>query len=187
MSLSFKFHRNLCTNAHTQVVNVRAQTREKIQTFRRCLRKYFRIEEIYDIGFVNLFYDFWIQVSHHFYDFWIQKFFSQFLQFLDPETAVFLPFLDSENALFLDREICWSICPMSGSRKDSIFAVSGSWNWTISTVSRSKNILIPFQDFWIQKPGSFCIFWIQKPQSFCIFWIQKLQLHHLCNFWVVIQ
>ena len=52
-------------------------------------------------GFVDLFYDFWIQKSHHFYDFWIQKFFCPFLQFLDPETAVFRRFLDPETAPFL--------------------------------------------------------------------------------------
>ena len=49
-------------------------------------------------GFVNLFYDFWIQKSHHFYGFWIQNFFCPSLQFLYPETAVFLLFLDPKTA-----------------------------------------------------------------------------------------
>ena len=35
-------------------------------------------------GFVDLFYNFWIQKSHHFYNFWIHNFFCPFLQFLDP-------------------------------------------------------------------------------------------------------
>ena len=34
-----------------------------------------------DIGFVDLFYDLWIQKSHHFYDFWIQNFFVHFYNF----------------------------------------------------------------------------------------------------------
>ena len=51
-----------------------------------------------DIGFVDLFYVFWIQKSHHFYDYWIQNFFWSIftifrsrncsisaVQFLDPE------------------------------------------------------------------------------------------------------
>ena len=54
-----------------------------------------------DIGFVDLFYNFWIQKSHHFYDVWIQEFFCQYLQFLDPEAAVFLQFLDPKTAPFL--------------------------------------------------------------------------------------
>ena len=93
-------------------------------------------------GFVDLFYDFWIQKSHHFYNFWIQNFFCPFLQFLDPETAVFLWFLDPETAPFLqfvDPEIFWSIFTISGSRNCSIFAVSGSRNCTISAISGSSN------------------------------------------------
>ena len=65
-----------------------------------------------DIGFVDLFYDLWIQKlhhfyglwiqkAHHFYDLWIQNFCCPFLQFLDPGTAVFLQFLDPETAPFL--------------------------------------------------------------------------------------
>ena len=78
-------------------------------------------------GFVDLFYNFWIQKSHHFYGFCIQNFICPFLQFLDPETSVFLQFLDSETAPFLqilDPEISWSIFIISGSRNCSIFAVS---------------------------------------------------------------
>ena len=52
-------------------------------------------------GFVDLFYDFWIQKLNHFYNFWIQIFFCPFLQFLVPETALFLQFLDTETAPFL--------------------------------------------------------------------------------------
>ena len=93
-------------------------------------------------GFVDLFYDFWIQKSHHFYGFWIQKLFCPFLQFLDPETAVFLRFLDPETApflQFLDPEFFWSIFTISGSRNCSIFEVSGSRNRTISAISGSSN------------------------------------------------
>ena len=93
-------------------------------------------------GFVDLFYDFWIQKLHHFYNFWMQKFFCPFLQFLDSEMAVFLWFLDPETAPFLqfvDPEICWSIFTISGSRNCSIFAVSGSRNCTISAISGSSN------------------------------------------------
>ena len=32
-------------------------------------------------GFVDLFYNFWIQKSHHFYSFWIQIFFVHFYNF----------------------------------------------------------------------------------------------------------
>ena len=47
-------------------------------------------------GFVDLFYDFWIQKSHHFYGFWIQKFLCPSSQFLYPETAEQMQFLDPE-------------------------------------------------------------------------------------------
>ena len=76
----------------------------------------------HDIGFVDLFYDFWIQKSHNFYDFWIQNFFCPFWQFLDPETAVFLRFLNPKITpflCFLEPNIFWSIFPISGSRKCS--------------------------------------------------------------------
>ena len=107
-----------------------------------------------DVRFVDLFYDFWIQKSHHFYDFWIQNFFRPFLQFLDPETAVFLRFLDPESApflRFLDPEFFFSISTISGSRNCSIFAVSGSRNCTISTISGSRIFLVHIHNFWIQK------------------------------------
>ena len=61
----------------------------------------------------------------HFYDFWIQKFVGPFLQFWDPEMAVSLRFLDPKIAPFLqllDPEIFWSIFRISGFRKHSIFA-----------------------------------------------------------------
>ena len=126
-------------------------------------------------GFVDLFYDLWIQKSHHFYGFWIQKLFCPFLQFLDPETAVFLRFLDPESApflRFLDPEFFLSISTISGSRNCSISAVSGSRNRTISTISGSRNFLVHIHNFWIQKLQYFCSFWIQK-------------LHHFCNFWII--
>ena len=100
--------------------------------------KHFSDIKLPDIGFVDLFYDFWIQKSHHFYDFWIHNFFCPYLQFLDPETAVFLQFLDPETApflRFLDPEFFLSISTISGSRNCSIFAISGSRNCTISTIS----------------------------------------------------
>ena len=57
-------------------------------------------------GFVDLFYDVWIQKSHHFYGFWIQNFFCPSLQFLDPETAVFLQFMGPETAPFMQFLDC---------------------------------------------------------------------------------
>ena len=57
-------------------------------------------------GFVDLFYDFWIQKSHHFYGFWIQNFFCPFLQLLDPETVVFLRFLDPSNTAVSGSRNC---------------------------------------------------------------------------------
>ena len=93
---------------------------------------------VYGIGFFDLFYDLWIQKTHHFYDFWIHKFFCSYLQFLDPETAVILQFLDPETEpflQFLDPEFFLSISTISGSRNCSIFAISGSRNCTISTIS----------------------------------------------------
>ena len=81
----------------------------------------------FDIGFVDLFYDFWIQKLHHDYDFWIQKFFCPFFEFLDPETALFLRLLDPEFFL--------SFSTISGSRNCGIFVVSGSRNCTNFTIS----------------------------------------------------
>ena len=104
-----------------------------------------------DIGFVDLFYDFWIK-----------KFVCQFLQFLDPDTAVFLRFLDPKTApflQFLDPEIFCSRFTISGSRNCSIFTVSGFRNCTISTISRCKHFFVHFYSFWIQKLHHFYDFW----------------------------
>ena len=93
---------------------------------------------LFDIGFVNLFYDFCIQKPHYFYIFWIQKFVCQFLEFMDPETAVFLRFLDPKTApflQFLDPDFFLSISTISGSRNCGIFAVSRSRNSNIFTIS----------------------------------------------------
>ena len=56
--------------------------------------------EIGDIhkGFVNHFYDFWIQNSHHFYNIWIRKSISPFSEILNPETALFLRFYNNAVA-----------------------------------------------------------------------------------------
>ena len=94
-------------------------------------------------GFVDLFYDFWIQKSHHFYgfciqiffvpfyNFWIQKIFGPYSQFLDPETAVVLQFLDPEILKipqFLDPEIVNMDKKIYGSRNRRNGAISGSRN-----------------------------------------------------------
>ena len=92
-----------------------------------------------DIGFFDLFYNFWIQKSHHFYDFWIQKLFCPFLQFLDPETAVFLQFLDPETAPFL-RFL------------DPEFFFVHFYNFWIQKLQY-------FCSFWIQKLHHFYNFW----------------------------
>ena len=79
----------------------------------------------------------------HFYDFWIQTFVGPFSRFLDPEIAVILWLLDPEISPFLQ-------------------------------FLDSRNILVHFQDYWIQKLQYFYIFWVQK-------------LHHFHEFLIVIQ
>ena len=84
-----------------------------------------------DVRFVDLFYHFWIQKSHHSYDFWIQNFFCPFLHFLDPKTAVLPQFLDQETAeilQFQDPEIVKMDKKNSGSRNRRNGAISGSRN-----------------------------------------------------------
>ena len=91
-------------------------------------------------GFVDLFYDFCIQKSHHFYGFWIQNLFCPFLQFLDPETAVFLRFLDPET----------------------IYTISGFRNFLVHIYDFWIQKLKYICSFWIQKLHHYCNFWIIK-------------------------
>ena len=93
-------------------------------------------------GFVDLFYDFWIQKSHHFYNFWIQKFCSSIFTISG-----------SRNC---------SISAVSGSRNCTISTISGSRNFLVHIHDFWIQKLQYFSSFWIQKLHHFYNFWIVK-------------------------
>ena len=93
-------------------------------------------------GFVDLFYNFWIQKSHHFNCFQFQNLFCPSLQFLDPETSVFLWFLNPENS--------------------TISTIFGSRNLLVHIHNFWIEKLQYFSCFLIQKLHHFCNFLIIK-------------------------
>ena len=91
-----------------------------------------------DIGFVDLFYDLWIQQSYHFYDFWIQIFFVHFYNFWIQKLLYFCGFWIQKLHHFYDFWI-----------QNFFVHFFNCW------IQKLQN----FCSFWIQKLRHFYDFW----------------------------